>query len=169
MAPRPAFIPEDVRGTDHIGPEDTFEGDYGRLLENAERRLNAADNEWRPWRDSNPYPKFASPSRGARCGARGSGTKAGPEALIIDLRELVRLEEVTLAVGALRVNVISSGADSSDAFHTHDVPQVLIHASNSRLVVGLEKVGHRVAGLASRSRDASSIDSSGIWPCAFFA
>jgi hypothetical protein len=54
VAPRPAFIRDDVRGTEHIGPEDTFEGDYGRLLENAERRLNAADNEWRPWGDSNP-------------------------------------------------------------------------------------------------------------------
>ena len=30
---RPAFIPKGRRGTEHIGPEDTFDDDYGRLLE----------------------------------------------------------------------------------------------------------------------------------------
>ncbi len=31
---RPAYLKnEDIRGTEHIGPEDTFDGDYGRLLE----------------------------------------------------------------------------------------------------------------------------------------
>lgn len=29
---RPTFIPKGRRGTEHIGPEDTFDGDYGRLL-----------------------------------------------------------------------------------------------------------------------------------------
>jgi len=48
VASRPAFIPEDVRGTQAHRPEDTFDGDYGRLLENAERRLTSVDNEWRP-------------------------------------------------------------------------------------------------------------------------
>ena len=29
---RPAFIEKGRDGTEHIGPEDTFDGDYGRLL-----------------------------------------------------------------------------------------------------------------------------------------
>ena len=32
VVPRPAFIPTGNRGAEHIGPEDTFDGDYGRLL-----------------------------------------------------------------------------------------------------------------------------------------
>jgi site-specific DNA recombinase len=36
---RPKFIPEGNRGAEHIGPEDTFDGDYGRLLEKATARL----------------------------------------------------------------------------------------------------------------------------------
>lgn len=32
---RPAFIKGGNRGAEHIGPEDTFDGDYGRLLERA--------------------------------------------------------------------------------------------------------------------------------------
>ena len=32
---RPGFIEPGIRGTEHIGPEDTFDGDYGRLLERA--------------------------------------------------------------------------------------------------------------------------------------
>ena len=30
---RPKFIKPGNRGAEHIGPEDTFDGDYGRLLE----------------------------------------------------------------------------------------------------------------------------------------
>ena len=33
VAPRPAFIERSNVGTEHIGPEDTFDADYGRLLE----------------------------------------------------------------------------------------------------------------------------------------
>ena len=33
VVPRPAFIEQGNRGAEHIGPEDTFDGDYGRLLE----------------------------------------------------------------------------------------------------------------------------------------
>ena len=33
---RPAFIEQGNRGAEHIGPEDTFDGDYGRLLEGAQ-------------------------------------------------------------------------------------------------------------------------------------
>ena len=32
---RPAFVANDTRGTEHICPEDTFEGDWGRLLKRA--------------------------------------------------------------------------------------------------------------------------------------
>ena len=35
---RPAFIPESTKGLEDIGPEDTFDGDYGRLLAAAEER-----------------------------------------------------------------------------------------------------------------------------------
>lgn len=35
VVPRPAFIPTGNRGAEHIGVEDTFDGDYGRLLERA--------------------------------------------------------------------------------------------------------------------------------------
>jgi site-specific DNA recombinase len=47
---RPGWIAEgDVTGTEGIGPEDTFEGDYGRVLERA-----LAGKGGRPWWDSNP-------------------------------------------------------------------------------------------------------------------
>ena len=29
---RPAYIKDSTEGKEHIGPEDTFDGDYGRLL-----------------------------------------------------------------------------------------------------------------------------------------
>jgi hypothetical protein len=32
VAPRPAFIPYGNRGAEHIGPDDTFDADYGALL-----------------------------------------------------------------------------------------------------------------------------------------
>jgi site-specific DNA recombinase len=52
VVPRPAFLKDgDVRGTEHIGAEDTFDGDYGRLLE---RATQLTDKGWRPWWDSNP-------------------------------------------------------------------------------------------------------------------
>jgi len=35
VSKRPTWIPEGTEGTDHIGPEDTFDADYGRLLEKA--------------------------------------------------------------------------------------------------------------------------------------
>ena len=34
---RPSRVEGSQRGVDHLGPEDTYEGDYGRLLEQAER------------------------------------------------------------------------------------------------------------------------------------
>ena len=47
---RPSFIdPEDRTGTEGIGPADTGEADYGRLLEAEFFRKG-----WRPRRDSNP-------------------------------------------------------------------------------------------------------------------
>ena len=48
VVPRPAFITGNG-GTTHIGPEDTFDGDYGRLLETALKGKCAR-------RDSNPRP-----------------------------------------------------------------------------------------------------------------
>jgi hypothetical protein len=52
-----------TRGTEHIGPENCLDGDYGRLLERAQ---NAAGNEprnndWRARRDSNPPPPGSKP------------------------------------------------------------------------------------------------------------
>ena len=39
VAPRPAWLKEgDVRGTEHLTPEDTFDADYGRLLDRAAER-----------------------------------------------------------------------------------------------------------------------------------
>jgi hypothetical protein len=38
-APRPAFIPYTTDGTEHIGVEDTCDGDYGRLLQRAHALL----------------------------------------------------------------------------------------------------------------------------------
>ncbi len=50
VAPRPAFIRGgDARGTEHIGPEDTMEADYGRLLERAQDLVDKGNK-----RDSNP-------------------------------------------------------------------------------------------------------------------
>jgi hypothetical protein len=40
VAPRPSWLPEgDVRGTEHLTPEDTFDADYGRLLDRAAKRV----------------------------------------------------------------------------------------------------------------------------------
>jgi hypothetical protein len=51
VAPLPSWILEgDVRGTEHIGREDTPDADYARLLERAQNALKGV----RPWRDSNP-------------------------------------------------------------------------------------------------------------------
>ena len=33
VVPRPGFIEKSNWGSEHIGPEDTFDADYGRLLE----------------------------------------------------------------------------------------------------------------------------------------
>ena len=42
--PRPAWLAASVRGTEHIGPEDTLDSDYGRLLE---RVYAGAEKGWR--------------------------------------------------------------------------------------------------------------------------
>jgi site-specific DNA recombinase len=53
VVPRPTYLRTgDVRGTEHIGTEDTPEADYGRLLERAQERITRKGE--RPWRDSNP-------------------------------------------------------------------------------------------------------------------
>ena len=47
----PPFVrPEDTRGAEQIGPEDTFDGDYGRLLERVYKK------GWRARQDSNLRP-----------------------------------------------------------------------------------------------------------------
>ena len=48
---RPAGIDDGVLGCEHIGPEDTFDGDYGRLLEAATMRKG-----WRARQVSNLQP-----------------------------------------------------------------------------------------------------------------
>ena len=53
VAPIPAWMPNSNEGHEHISPEHTLNGDYGRLLESAERAVSKAKG-WRPWRDSNP-------------------------------------------------------------------------------------------------------------------
>jgi hypothetical protein len=35
VTPRPSWIQDGLTGTEHIGPEDTWDGDYGRLLARA--------------------------------------------------------------------------------------------------------------------------------------
>jgi Virulence-associated protein E len=53
-ADRPSFIPEgDRTGTEGIGPEDTGEAEYERLLEAAQ---NSTRKYWRARRGSNPRP-----------------------------------------------------------------------------------------------------------------
>ncbi len=38
--PKPSWVKDgDKRGTEHIGPEDTFDGDYGRALKKAQDRV----------------------------------------------------------------------------------------------------------------------------------
>jgi site-specific DNA recombinase len=48
VAPRPAFIETGQRGIQHIGPEDTFEGDYGRLLDRVSGKLLASPTGFEP-------------------------------------------------------------------------------------------------------------------------
>jgi hypothetical protein len=50
MVPRPAFIERGNRGAEHIGPEDTFDCDYGVLLERLSGKWVAS-----PWGDSRLY------------------------------------------------------------------------------------------------------------------
>jgi site-specific DNA recombinase len=50
---------DDLTGTEGIGPEDTHDADYGRLLERVQDKADKTDKAdlekgWRPWRDSNP-------------------------------------------------------------------------------------------------------------------
>ncbi|MGH9348758.1 MAG: hypothetical protein ACRD26_15985 [Vicinamibacterales bacterium] len=49
---RPAFIDLGNRGAEHIGPADTFDADYGQLLE----RAMVAGKRWRALQDSNLRP-----------------------------------------------------------------------------------------------------------------
>lgn len=60
VVPRPAFIPTGNVGAEHIGAEDTFEGDYGRLLERATAAAASGGkftgNGWRALQDSNLRP-----------------------------------------------------------------------------------------------------------------
>jgi hypothetical protein len=49
--------PNDLTGCENIGPEDTGDGDYGRLLEAAIARKG-----WRARRDSNPRPTGSKPA-----------------------------------------------------------------------------------------------------------
>jgi DNA invertase Pin-like site-specific DNA recombinase len=49
---RPTFIPHTSNGTEHIGVEDTFDGDYGRLLE----RAVITGKGWCALHDSNVRP-----------------------------------------------------------------------------------------------------------------
>ena len=56
---RPRFIRDgDRTGADGIGPEDTGECDYERLLEGASR---LREREWRARRESNPRPTGSKP------------------------------------------------------------------------------------------------------------
>jgi site-specific DNA recombinase len=48
VVPRPGFIKTDHRGTEHIGPEDTFDGDYGRLLDRLSGKLLASPTGFEP-------------------------------------------------------------------------------------------------------------------------
>ena len=51
--------PSDLSGTEDIGVEDTFEGDYGRLLD---RVFENAGKGWRARRDLNPRPTGSKPA-----------------------------------------------------------------------------------------------------------
>jgi site-specific DNA recombinase len=58
VSKRPSWIPEgDTTGTDHLGPEDTGDAEYGRLLEEAVLR----ESTWRARRESNPRPTGSKP------------------------------------------------------------------------------------------------------------
>ena len=48
--------PNDLTGCENIGPEDTLDADYGRLLEAAMTRKG-----WRARRESNPRPTGSKP------------------------------------------------------------------------------------------------------------
>jgi hypothetical protein len=63
--PLPLYITTgETRGTEHIGPEDTNDLDYGRMLAQAQMAASVSEEatagsqpkgkQWRPWRDSNP-------------------------------------------------------------------------------------------------------------------
>lgn len=65
VVPPPTFLKAtvgDLRGREHIGPEDTNEADYGRLLERAQDTAHEAIKGWRARRDSNPLPLGSKPS-----------------------------------------------------------------------------------------------------------
>jgi hypothetical protein len=43
------FLKNDTTGTEHIGPEDTFDGDYGRLLDAVLGQWVASPTGFDPW------------------------------------------------------------------------------------------------------------------------
>ncbi|SRR6266852_4121380 len=65
LVPPPAVLKPlvgDLRGREHIGPEDTNEADYARLLKRAQGKAEETLNGWRARRDSNPPPLGSKPS-----------------------------------------------------------------------------------------------------------
>ena len=58
VPPRPAWVKKSTRGLEHLTPEDTFDGDYGRLLAAAYERTGKG---WCARRESNPRPTGSKP------------------------------------------------------------------------------------------------------------
>ena len=86
IEPPPWVVPylRDTRGAEHIGPDDTFDGDYGRLLE----RARTAGKGWRPQRDVDALGQYGGLGLGSSvrhdlskirdAAPRASGQWAGP-------------------------------------------------------------------------------------------
>jgi hypothetical protein len=57
IPPPASLAADDKRGTETIGPDDTFDGDYGRLLDDAITRKGSCAR-----RDLNPRPTGSKPA-----------------------------------------------------------------------------------------------------------
>lgn len=111
VAPRPAFIERSPTGTEHIGPDDTVDGDYERLLEQASRRWLANARQRgrgksvKGVRPQLPRVGTSSANGYARWTACGGRRESAKGLALQDLDKSLNLTEIPIARRALEQRI----------------------------------------------------------------